>query len=74
MAPSKTTYVVGCLNIHLTVKEKREELINFISSRADVDILGICETGFKPDLGKEVMGESLQNSEYEWIRPQETNN
>ena len=66
MAPSKTTYVVGCLNIHLTVKEKREELINFISSRADVDILGICETWFKPDLGKEVMGESLQNSEYEW--------
>ena len=66
MEPSKTVYVVGCLNIHLTVKEKREELINFISSRADVDILGICETWFKPGLGKEVMTECLENSEYEW--------
>ena len=66
MEPSKTVYVVGCLNIHLTVKEKREELINFISSRADVDILGICETWFKPGLGKEVMTGCLENSEYEW--------
>ena len=46
MERSKTSLVVGCINVHLGRIEKRRSLRHLLVDRAQVDICVVAETRF----------------------------
>ena len=56
---------IGSVNMHLTKKQKRKELVYLIEHWVKADICGIVETWLK-DNGEELIAE-LKESELQWF-------